>query len=71
MKSNPVEFSELESVSLSLWAEIQTVKKSVEAQKSGGRCSCDCASIRGKFAKMKGINMEMAAVINIKSVNVA
>ncbi len=42
----PVEFSELESVSLSLWAEIQTVKKSVEAQKSGGGgCSCDCASI--------------------------
>ena len=53
---NPVEFSELESVSLSLWAEIQTVKKSVETQKSGrGGCSCDCASILEEFSKMHGI----------------
>ena len=57
---NPVEFSELESVSLCLWNEIQTVKKSVdrntEALKSGAaRCSSDFASLRGEFAKMNGI----------------
>ena len=53
---NLVEFSELESVSVSLWDEIQKVKKSVEAQKSGGGgCSCDCASIRKEFAQMHGI----------------
>ena len=66
---NPVEFSELESVSLSLWAEIQTVKKSVEAQKSGGGgCSCDCASIREEFAKMNGIINGGFLFINIKGV---
>ena len=58
MKSNPVEFSELESVSICLWEEIQTVKKSVEAVKSGGcRCSSDFASLRGEFAKMHGIGI--------------
>ncbi len=57
-----VEFSVLQSVSESLWAEIQTVKKSVETKKSGGRCSCDCASIGGEFAKMQGIKKEGAPI---------
>ncbi len=70
---NPVEFSELESVSLCLWDEIQTVKKSVgqigEALKSGAaRCSSDFASIRGEFAKMHGIIKRGFLFINIKGV---
>ncbi len=50
-----VEFSVLESVSLSLWAEMQNVKEALEAEKSGGRCSCDCARFGVDFAKMQGI----------------
>ncbi len=68
----PVEFSELESVSVCLWDEIQTVRKSVEAIKSGGcGCSCDFASIRAEFAKMHGIIKWgfLVLFINIKWVN--
>ena len=71
---NPVEFSELESVSLCLWDEIQTVKKSVgqiaEAVKSGAaRCSSDFASIRGEVAKIHGIIKWGCIFLNIKGVN--
>ncbi len=66
---NAVEFSELESVSLSLWAELQKLNKSVQEMNSGGcGSSCDCASIRDEFAKMHGIIKGGFLFINIKGV---